>query len=78
MAYRTFQKYNGFEFMKELVDAMTAVDPGKRPTIDEVVTKLSRIRESLSAFQLYFAITDNRSWLSKRTSVIVEVKSYIN
>ena len=64
--------------MNELVDAMTAVDPEKRPAIEEVVAEFSRIRKSLSAFQLCFAIADNRNWLSKRTSVIVEVKSYIN
>jgi hypothetical protein len=64
--------------MNELVDAMTAVDPGKRPAIEEVVAEFSRIRKSFSAFQLCFAITDNRNWLSKRTSVIVEVKSYIS
>ena len=64
--------------MKELVDAMTAVDPGKRPTIEEVVAKFSRIRESLSAFKLRFPITDNRSWLGKRISLMVEVRSYDN
>jgi hypothetical protein len=64
--------------MKELVDAMTTVDPRKRPTIEEVVIRFSRIRESLSAFKLRFPITNNRSWLSKSTSVIVEVKPYVN
>ena len=63
--------------MNELVDAMTAVDPGKRPAIEGVVAEISRIRESSRAF-LCFAVTDNRNWLSKSTSVIVEVKSYIN
>ena len=69
------QKYNGFEFMKELVDAMTAVDPGKRLTIEEVVANFSRICESSRAFKLRFPTTDNRSWLGKRISLRVEVKS---
>jgi hypothetical protein len=38
--------------MEEVVGAMTAVDPAKRPTIEEVVGKFSHIRESLSEFKL--------------------------
>lgn len=78
MAYRTFQKFNGFEFMKELVDAMTAVDPRKRPTIEEVIAKFSRICKSSSGIKLRFPITDNRNWLGKKMSLRVEVKSYEN
>ena len=78
MAYRTFQKYNDFEFMKELVDSMTAVDPWKRPTIEVVIAKFSRICESSRAFKLRFPTTDYRSWLGKRISLRVEVKSYDN
>jgi len=63
--------------MKDLVDAMTAVDPGKRPTI-EVVANFSRICESSKAFKLRFPTTDNRSWLGKRISFGVEVKSCDN
>jgi len=35
--------------MKELVEAMTDKTPEKRPTIEEVVEKFDRIRDSLSA-----------------------------
>ena len=78
MAYRTFQKFNGFEFMKELVDAMTAVDPRKRPTIEEVIAKFSRICKPSSGIMLRFPITHNRNWLGKKMSLRVEVKSYEN
>ena len=78
MTYRTFQKFNGFEFMKGLVDAMTAVDPEKRPTIEEVVANFSHICESASTFKLRVPITDNRNWFGKRISLRAEVKSYDN
>jgi hypothetical protein len=38
--------------MQDLIDEMTHVNPAKRPSIEEVVAKLSRIRESLSGFKL--------------------------
>ncbi|KAI0249675.1 kinase-like domain-containing protein [Lactifluus subvellereus] len=51
------KKYNGFNFMKELVDAMTDGDPEKRPVIEEVIVRFSRIRNSLSGSKLRFPIT---------------------
>ena len=47
-----YQKYHGFEFMQDLVDEMTNVDPAKRPLIEDVVVKFSQIRKSLSGFKL--------------------------
>jgi hypothetical protein len=47
-----YQKYHGFEFMQDLVDEMTDVDPARRPLIEDVVTKFSQIRKSLSGFKL--------------------------
>ena len=38
--------------MQDLIDEMTHVDPAKRPSIEEVVARFSRIRESLSGFKL--------------------------
>ena len=38
--------------MQELVDEMTHVDPVERPTIEDVVRKFSRIRESQERFKL--------------------------
>lgn len=46
------RKYYGFEFMQDLVDEMTHINPAKRPSIEEVVANFSRIRESLSGFKL--------------------------
>ena len=43
--------------MEELVGAMMAVDPAKRPTIEEVVEKFSHIRNSLGEFKLRSLIT---------------------
>ena len=53
----TFQRYYGFEFMEGLLAAMTAVDPAKRPTIEEVVENFSHIRNSLSGFKLRSLVT---------------------
>ena len=52
VAYQTFQEYNGFEFMEDLVIPMTYEDPVRRPTIEEVIGIFSRIRESLNAAKL--------------------------
>ena len=52
-----FQVYNGFAFMKGLVDAMTDEDPWKRPKIEEVISRFSHIRASLSRFKLRSLIT---------------------
>jgi len=49
---RTLQKCNGFEFMKELVDAMTDESPERRPTIEEVIERFGHIRDSLSTIKL--------------------------
>lgn len=51
------QKYDGFEFMQDLVNEMTHINPAKRPLIEDVVAKFSRIRESLSGFKLRSALT---------------------
>ena len=47
-----YQKYHGFEFMQDLIDEMTDLDPEKRPSIDDVVAQFSHVRESLSEFKL--------------------------
>jgi hypothetical protein len=60
VAYRTFQEYNGFEFMEDLVNSMTHEDPMRRPRIEEVVKRFSRIRESLSVAKLRSSIISHR------------------
>jgi serine/threonine protein kinase len=45
-------KYNGFDFMRELVEAMTDENPANRPTIEEVIEKFDEIRSSLSTVKL--------------------------
>lgn len=52
--------YNGFEFIKGLVDAMTDKDPEKRPTIEDVISRFSRIRDSLNRIKLRTYITAKR------------------
>jgi len=49
---RCFQNYDGFEFMRDLVDMMTDVNPTKRPLIEDVVTTFSDICESLDESKL--------------------------
>jgi hypothetical protein len=46
--------------MEELVGAMTAIEPAKRPTIEEVVEKFSYIRNSLSEFKLRSLIASRK------------------
>lgn len=43
-----FQKYDGFEFIQDLVDEMTDINPRNRPLIEDVVARFSHIRESLN------------------------------
>jgi len=43
--------------MVDLVDAMTDEDPARRPTIENVISIFSRIRNSLSRFKLRTLIT---------------------
>jgi hypothetical protein len=57
---KIFQKCNGFDFMKELVDAMTDGVPEKRPVIEDVIERFSRIRNSLSGFKLRSPITSRK------------------
>jgi len=59
-AYRIIQNYTSFGFMKGLVDAMTHEEPSRRPTIEEVIARFTRIRESLSVFKLRSLILAKR------------------
>jgi len=51
------QKYKGFEFMESLVADMVKSDPAKRPTMDEVVARFSKIRSKLSTWKLRSRMT---------------------
>jgi hypothetical protein len=46
------QKCNGFEFIEPLIADMIQEDPGKRPNMDEVVSRFSEIRNRLSTWKL--------------------------
>jgi hypothetical protein len=46
--------------MEELVGAMTAVYPAKRPVIEEVVEKFTHIRNSQSEFKLRSLIASRK------------------
>src|SRR6266851_5069206 len=46
------QNYDGFEFMRDLVDKMTDVNPTERPLIEDVVTTFSDIGEKLDESKL--------------------------
>jgi hypothetical protein len=59
-ANETSQKYKGFEFMKELVEAMTDENPALRPTIEQVVEKFEHIHASLSIIKLRSPITPKK------------------
>ncbi|KAJ7140484.1 hypothetical protein C8R43DRAFT_588230 [Mycena crocata] len=57
------KKY-GFEFMKALADDMTAEDPAKRPTMDEVIERFAVIRNSLSSWKLRSRVVKASGWPS--------------
>jgi serine/threonine protein kinase len=67
---RLMKRYNGFEFMEDLVNAMTVADPGRRPIIEEVIRRFSQIRKSLGEFKLRSLIT------AKKDSTIVTAFRY--
>jgi hypothetical protein len=46
--------------MKKLVDTMTDDDPEKRPVIEDVIARFSRIRNSLSRSKLRSPITSRK------------------
>jgi hypothetical protein len=46
--------------MVDLVDAMTDENPANRPTIENVISKFSCIRDSLSRFKLRTLITSKK------------------
>ncbi|KAI0040833.1 hypothetical protein FA95DRAFT_1527205 [Auriscalpium vulgare] len=55
-------KYHGFEFLYPLVGDMVAVDPSKRPTMDEVVSRFKKIRDSLSSWKLRSRLVRRKDW----------------
>ncbi|KAI0274570.1 kinase-like domain-containing protein [Russula aff. rugulosa BPL654] len=57
---RFFKVYNGFGFMAGLVNAMTDENPAERPTIENVISRFSYIRDSLSEFKLRSIITSKK------------------
>jgi hypothetical protein len=59
-AYAIYQVYNGFGFMAGLVNAMTDENPAERPTIENVISRFSYIRDSLSEFKLRSIITSKK------------------
>jgi len=46
------KKCKGFEFIEPLIVDMVQEDPGKRPNMDEVVSRFSEIRSKLSTWKL--------------------------
>ena len=55
------QKYNGFEFMDDLVASMTQENPAARPSIEDVLQEFSRIQASLSKGKLRAATTSKNT-----------------
>ena len=66
-----YQLYHGFEFMVGLVDAMTDENPAERPTIENVISRFSYIRDSLSEFKLRSLI------ISKKDPSLVTSYRYV-
>ncbi|KAH8995419.1 hypothetical protein EDB92DRAFT_1971157 [Lactarius akahatsu] len=61
------RKYNGFEFIEDLIASMTQDNPRERPLIEDVLQEFSRIRASLSERKLHSAI------LSKNTPKVLGI-----
>jgi hypothetical protein len=66
------QKFDGFEFMEGLINDMTNDDPKSRPTIEEVVERFNRIRDSeeLSDNMLRSTITPKNDPTTQRAKQI--------
>ncbi|KAI0312536.1 hypothetical protein OF83DRAFT_637400 [Amylostereum chailletii] len=56
------EKYEGFEFIKPLVDDMVQRGPSKRPKMDEVVSRFNDVRTSLSAWKLRSRPVRRKEW----------------
>jgi len=64
-------KYDGFEFMSGLVNAMTDESPAVRPRIEEVIEQFDGIRRSLSVIKLRSPI------ISKKDLVLFTVYRHV-
>ncbi|KAA1477314.1 hypothetical protein DENSPDRAFT_844530 [Dentipellis sp. KUC8613] len=56
------QRYYGFGFMKKLVADMVQDEPSRRPSINEVVARFAKIRESLHFWKLRSRTTRKKEW----------------
>jgi hypothetical protein len=57
------QTHHGFDFIEPLIADMVQEDPTKRPTMDEVVTRFSEIKNKLSTWKLRSRIArKNEIW----------------
>ena len=67
--------------MEDLVCEMTQVIPARRPLIEDVVAKFTRIRESLSGFKLRSFITSKREpslfTAFRRSKQVIQTLQYI-
>ena len=61
LAYLSYKKCHGFEFMEDLINSMTLEDPARRPRIEEVLQRFIKIRESLSKSKLRSPIVSRKS-----------------
>jgi len=62
------QRYHGFEFVRGLVDAMMDENPERRPTIEQVVERLSR---SLNEINLRSALVLKDTGLTRTTRLFL-------
>lgn len=69
------KKYRGFQFMEDLIDAMTNEDPAKRPTIEEVIERFSVVLGSLRTTKLRSALTSRK--VPRVFSVIRQAGQYL-
>lgn len=54
----------GFDFMEPLVVDMVQVDPSKRPSINDVISRFEDIRHSLSSWKLRSRIRHRKEFIS--------------
>ena len=58
----------GAEFLNDLINDMTQVDPTKRLTIDEAVKRFEDIRRSLGTWKLRSRIAEQNETFTQRAS----------
>lgn len=65
---------SGLEFMRPLVEDMVQDDPSKRPTMDQVVERFTKLHKSLSWWTLTTRLVRNEE--SRHTRITAPIRHF--